>query len=358
MPTPPLRTELADTYPNPSNAVMRSGMGKFWDYVIGLLGTLGTAADARATLGARGVSDDVAMAAGRVIVFEGASDDAYETTLTVVDPTADRTLSLPNKSGTLALTSDISSTPQIQPLPTPTLNAGAMTIPSAAYVLDFRSATPGAGGVTSVSGSPAALVVPSGATLGTLSGQQSTIVVLALNNGGTIEYAVANPAGGVDLSEEGIVSTTAISASATSASVIYSQSARSNVPYRVVGKYVSTQTTAGIWAQATTLVQGAGGIALSELKSLGNGQTWQDVSGSRALSTTYYNTTGRAIQLSVCIFSPTAVVTTLTVNGVSMGAIYASGTGLRGMFCQVIPPGGSYSIAGAGATVVNWLELR
>ena len=41
------------------------------------------------------------------IVFEGATPDAYETTLTVEDPTADRTVKLPNSSGTLALTGDI-----------------------------------------------------------------------------------------------------------------------------------------------------------------------------------------------------------------------------------------------------------
>ena len=40
-----------------------------------------------------------------VIVFEGATDDANETTLTVVDPTADRTISLPNESGTVLLRS-------------------------------------------------------------------------------------------------------------------------------------------------------------------------------------------------------------------------------------------------------------
>lgn len=41
------------------------------------------------------------------IVFEGATADAFETTLTVVDPTADRTITLPNSSGTVALTSDV-----------------------------------------------------------------------------------------------------------------------------------------------------------------------------------------------------------------------------------------------------------
>ena len=41
------------------------------------------------------------------IVFEGATADAYETTLAVTDPTADRTITLPNATGTVALTSDI-----------------------------------------------------------------------------------------------------------------------------------------------------------------------------------------------------------------------------------------------------------
>ena len=41
-----------------------------------------------------------------VLTFEGATDNAFETTLTVVDPTADRTLSLPNISGTLISSGD------------------------------------------------------------------------------------------------------------------------------------------------------------------------------------------------------------------------------------------------------------
>jgi hypothetical protein len=41
------------------------------------------------------------------IIFEGATANAFETTLTVTDPTADRTITLPNTSGTVALTSDL-----------------------------------------------------------------------------------------------------------------------------------------------------------------------------------------------------------------------------------------------------------
>jgi hypothetical protein len=41
------------------------------------------------------------------IAFEGTTDDAYETKLQAVDPTADNVINLPNASGTVALTSDI-----------------------------------------------------------------------------------------------------------------------------------------------------------------------------------------------------------------------------------------------------------
>lgn len=51
MAAPPARTEVSDSYPNPSNAVARTGFGKLWDYVTGLLGLTGLIADARAALG-------------------------------------------------------------------------------------------------------------------------------------------------------------------------------------------------------------------------------------------------------------------------------------------------------------------
>jgi len=43
------------------------------------------------------------------IILEGSSADAYETTLTVTNPTADRTITIPNASGTVALTSDLNA---------------------------------------------------------------------------------------------------------------------------------------------------------------------------------------------------------------------------------------------------------
>ena len=61
--------------------------------------------------------DTVTMEASNAIIFEGATADAHETTLSIVDPTGDRTINLPNVSGTIpvlaaASTTQISSTPE------------------------------------------------------------------------------------------------------------------------------------------------------------------------------------------------------------------------------------------------------
>ena len=49
---------------------------------------------------------DMLLDQGANLIFEGNLSNAYETTLTVVEPTADRTISLPNSTGTVALDGD------------------------------------------------------------------------------------------------------------------------------------------------------------------------------------------------------------------------------------------------------------
>ena len=47
------------------------------------------------------------------IVFEGATADSFELTLQATDPTADRTITLPDSDGTIALTSSVTSEAEI-----------------------------------------------------------------------------------------------------------------------------------------------------------------------------------------------------------------------------------------------------
>jgi hypothetical protein len=49
---------------------------------------------------------------GTSIIIEGTTDNSYETTITVTDPTDDRTITFPDATGTVALTSDIAELSQ------------------------------------------------------------------------------------------------------------------------------------------------------------------------------------------------------------------------------------------------------
>jgi len=60
------------------------------------------------------------------ITFEGATDDAYETSLAVTDPTADRTITFPDASGTLVVT-DATQTLTNKTLTSPTINGGTFS---------------------------------------------------------------------------------------------------------------------------------------------------------------------------------------------------------------------------------------
>jgi hypothetical protein len=82
------------------------------------------------------ISTDNHIFSGGSIIFEGATDDSFETTLSVTDPTADRTLTLPNATGTVSLI-DATETLTNKTLTTPTLTSPVLnTGVSGTAVLD------------------------------------------------------------------------------------------------------------------------------------------------------------------------------------------------------------------------------
>lgn len=83
----------------------------------------------------RNTADNVVLAASRAIEFEGSTDDGFETTLSVVDPTADRSVVIPDAGGTVVL--DTAS----QSLTNKTINSSNNTISiTASTVSDFTEA--------------------------------------------------------------------------------------------------------------------------------------------------------------------------------------------------------------------------
>ena len=256
---------------------------------------------------------------------------------------------------------------QIQQV-TASVAANALTCTLNPTSLDFRSTPLTSGTVNTRTVAAISVVIPSGATLGSISAMQSRLVLLAIDNAGTVELAVVNIAGGNNLDETTLISTVAISAAATAANVIYSTTARASVPFRVVSYVESTQAVAGTWATAPSMIQGMGGQALAAMSSFGSGQSWKShgVEITRALGATYYNPTGKLIVVFVQVPNPDASTSfgytiTVTQNGIGKTfqhyATASVGAGNQMVSGYTpIPVGASYLVSGNSFN--GWNELR
>ena len=117
---------------------------------------------------------------------------------------------------------------------------------------------------------------------------------------------------------------------------------------------------AGVGAAAVVIgMLFSGGAALSAQSSLGFGQIWTNVTGSRVLGTSYTNTTGRPISIFVFCVSSVNANLNITVNGlVLFGPGATAGFSLQNTV--IVPVGGVYSanVSAGVASSVAWVELR
>lgn len=135
--------------------------------------------------------------------------------------------------------------------------------------IGFRSSTLTSGALSLVKTTAAlSTVISSGSTAGHVSGAASVLYIYALNNAGAIE-----PAWSTTLFDENVLTTTTAeggAGAADSATVMYSTTARTNVAFRLIGKMLSTQTTAGTWAAVPTNIMcgPSGKIMLNRVPNL------------------------------------------------------------------------------------------
>ena len=111
----PKRSETALSVPSSGSlAVGELAMnitdGKFYTKtsgnVIKEMGGAGSVTLQIVTTNGASTTTDILLDQGANLIFEGNLANAYETTLTAVEPTADNTISLPNQSGVLATEGD------------------------------------------------------------------------------------------------------------------------------------------------------------------------------------------------------------------------------------------------------------
>lgn len=132
-------------------------------------------------------------------------------------------------------------------------------------------------------------------------------------------------------------------------------------------KVAVSNLTAGRAISATTVTattfSGAGtsltGTANSLNAGIGVNQTWQSV--TRAIGTTYTNSTGKPIMAAVSYTCTSAVsVQGFIINGATVYAGAVATAGAAGGFSLIIPDGATYvTTTNAGTlTLVAWAELR
>jgi len=125
----------------------------------------------------------------------------------------------------------------------------------------FRNATAGTGSVSVLSLTAAtSVVVSSGSTLGTSSAVPSRVWIVGFNDAGTFRLGVINCASSSQvfpLADDVLASSTAEggAGAADSAGTIYTGTAVSSKPLRVLAYVESTQATAGTWATSPSKVQ-------------------------------------------------------------------------------------------------------
>lgn len=257
-------------------------------------------------------------------------------------------------NGTITVTPDTPAANQMRVA----VKTEAGNDPSAAdpVVMAFRDPTSTAGGYTlAVVTAALQLDVSDGASFGFVASQKSRLYVGAMLNGSTPELLVYHANGPSSFTtslkgfaESDLMSTVAMSASADSTQIAYSTTARSTLPWRLLGWFeVATEATAGQWSNAPTKIQTMGpGVPR-------HGDVIQRIDASSGGSTTTSTSLVDVTNASVTI-SPTSDINKVNVDvrwHATMASIFASEIAY---FADV--KRGATSLAGASAFRVSALS--
>lgn len=124
------------------------------------------------------------------------------------------------------------------------------------------------------------------------------------------------------------------------------------------GNYNINGFNYGSGAANVALTGGAFTESGVKIASVGVLQTWQDVTGSRALGTAYTNSTGRPISVAIVAYNASASSLTWVVGGLNRAAGGVAGTTTYQRIESIVPDGGTYLLSGGTYTISSWHELR
>jgi hypothetical protein len=276
------------------------------------------------------------------IVFEGATPDAFETTLTVVDPTQDNTLTLPNTTGTVVvatavqtLTNKTLTSPTISGSPVITgLSSAGMSASSATpkdYVDSIlgsatAAATSAASAATSAtsaatSATSAAASAVAAASSATASASSATAAATSATSAATSATAAATSATSAS------ASATAAATSATSAAASATEAATSatSAANSATTAAASVATIAGYATASANSATAAATSATSAATSAGSSETSAIASATSATAAAT-SAASAATSATSAAASATAAATSATSAATSASSALTSQT--------------------------------
>jgi hypothetical protein len=158
-------------------------------------------------------------------------------------------------------------------------------------------------------------------------------------------------------------STEAQIATVTAIPILFTTNAVERLRIASNGALGLSGTNYGTSGQAL-LSQGSGSAPVwGDVSSIGVGQSWTNVGGSRSSGTTYTNSTGRAIQLMVATDNTgnsqygSGNSAKFFINGSNVGEAFCSNAAnVGGLFQAIIPPSSTYQVS--ASIIRSWWELR
>jgi len=299
------------------------------------------------------------------IVFEGSTADAHETTLTVVDPTQDNTITLPNTTGTVViadanqtLTNKTLTSPIISGSPVITGLSSAGMVASSATPKDYVDSILGSATSAATSAASAATSAASAATSATSASNSATASATSASAAATSATSAATSA------TSAAASATAAATSATSSATSASAAATSATSAATSASSASTSASSAL-TSANSASTSATSAANSATASATSASAAATSATSAAASATAAATS--AASASTSASSALTSANSAAVSAASAAAAVAAsfdakgdllvGTGLDAFSPLTVAATNGYllSVASSTATGLQWI---
>jgi hypothetical protein len=255
------------------------------------------------------------------ITFEGATADAFETTLTVTDPTQDNTITLPNTTGTVViadasqtLTNKILTSPTISGSPVITGLSSAGMSASSAAPKDYVDSILGSATAASTSATSAAASATAAATSATSAAASATAAATSATSAAASATAASTSA------SSALTSQTAAATSATSAAASATAAATSATSSATSASAAATSAT-----NAATSASSASTSASSALTSANSAST-SAASAAASTSAAAVSASSAATSASAAATSASSAATSATSAATSATSAATSAT--------------------------------